>query len=67
MRPDVLYMAAEWLDQAVEHYREAVVPPGGTAPASAAPVAVSSEPRGQVKPGEAQPALSETPGAVVVH
>jgi len=59
MRVDVLLMAAELLGQAVEHYREAIIPPSGAAPASVPPAAAPTEAKSP-KPGEAvQP--------VVVH
>ena len=56
MRADVLVMAAELLGLAAEHYREAIIPPSGAAPASVPPIIVTAgtkapTPHEAVQPG----------------
>lgn len=67
MRPDVLMMAGELLSQAVEHYREAITPPNGTAPASAAPAVGAAMPKASTPVDAAKPSIPDTLHGSLVH
>lgn len=57
MRAEVLMRAAELLGLAVEHYREAITPPTGSAPAGAAPLVAPAPAKPSTPTEAAQPAV----------